>query len=730
MGGRSLTPEGLLSESVQGMKKQQFLAAVDTLKLYRRADLVDEKGRKLISSLYVDPLPGDHVLNTILKPNTTFLLGRKGTGKSTIFQRAQEGLNQDPRSTWAYIDIKTLYESSTAEVVGSVPEDFDGALSQDSIHRIYIFRSFILELVREIRKQVELRVGSTFWSKIKEAFTLSSDELFEDLDEFIEEIESDKYLDVTGGISSAKSDENSNKRSAKNSHEVKAKVGKDPSIEGKALSEVVSSLEAKRSHNYSQVFIRVFNIRGLIGRLKEILARLKVRHLYIFIDDFSELPKDDMEQVVDTILAPFNNWSDEFIKLKVAVYPGRLYAGDIDLSKVDQVYLDIYRGYGRSDVTAMEEKAVDFTERLVTTRLKFYCKDSPEVYFDTAKEDFWKVLFYACMGNPRILGYILYYCYETSIINGDKIRVADVQNAARRYYEEKIDHYFRLKKFLLESFEERSSIYSLKELFEEFVARAKELRNYRDSTVMSSMKMRPPTSHFHIKSDFDSVVSSLELNFFITKYYEMKDRDGRDVSVYALNYGLCQQEAISFGRPTGKREYRLYFVERIFDYTPIVASYIKVNQEIVCDSCGHRHGHEMLPAIQAFDMMCPKCKEGTCQLVNLSRKYEALIKSVESQNLLPVTELGILKTLHDERKRMLAGEIAAELDCSYQLVGKRGRNLADRDLVKRVENEKGRKVFELSDKAKNVYFDEDDERSLSRDGDEDRPRKRRKSDGK
>ena len=79
---------------------------------------------------------------------------------------------------------------------------------------------------------------------------------------------------------------------------------------------------------------------------------------------------------------------------------------------------------------------------------------------------------------------------------------------------------------------------------------------------MREISGRPPTSHFHVLAEYDPVLSSLELNFFLTKYYEMKDRDGREVSVYALNYGLCQQQAISFGRPREKREQRLYFVEK------------------------------------------------------------------------------------------------------------------------------------------------------------------------
>ena len=482
------------------MKKQEFLKAVDTLKLYRRAELIDEMGHELISDLYVDPLPDNHVLRTVLKANTTFLIGRKGTGKSTIFQRAQESLNEDRRATWAYIDIKTLYESSTAEIVGGIPSAYEAALSPDAVRRLNIFRSFVIELITEIKNQIQKRITSSIWSKFKEAFGGSASELFENLDEFIDEIKRNEFLDISGSIHAEKQDADKYKETAKVATEATLRIASDPAAQAKALAEVISELEKTRNQNYSQVFIRVFNIRGLITRLREILTGLDLRHLYVFIDDFSELPREDMEQVVDTILAPFNNWSEEFIKLKVAVYPGRLYAGAIDLSKVDEVYLDIYRAYGRDDVGNMEDRAIDFTKRLVTTRLDYFCKETPEVYFETSSADFWQTLFYACLGNPRILGYILFFCYETTLISDKRIGVRTIQDAARRYYEEKIDHYFRLNKFLHETFEERSSIYSLKELLEEIIKRAKELRNYRESKVMGGIAGRPPTSHFHVRT--------------------------------------------------------------------------------------------------------------------------------------------------------------------------------------------------------------------------------------
>ncbi len=165
---------------------------------------------------------------------------------------------------------------------------------------------------------------------------------------------------------------------------------------------------------------------------------------------------------------------------------------------------------------------------------------------------------------------MLYYLHESHLIFGEPVGIKAIRDAAQRYYEEKIEPYFRISKFLHESFSERASIFSLKELLEAVVQRARELKRHRDSAVMREIVGTPPTSHFHVILELESLLSTLELNFYLTKYYEMSDRDGRKVAVYALNFGLCQKYAIAFGRPTEKREHRLYFVERIFDYTPLL----------------------------------------------------------------------------------------------------------------------------------------------------------------
>lgn len=94
-------------------EKDNFYKMVDSLKKSRRAnlsDISDDDG--IIEELYVDPLEGDFVLTSCLQPNTTILIGRKGTGKSTIIARLQHEYRKHTDRLSLYIDVKSIFEQS------------------------------------------------------------------------------------------------------------------------------------------------------------------------------------------------------------------------------------------------------------------------------------------------------------------------------------------------------------------------------------------------------------------------------------------------------------------------------------------------------------------------------------------------------------------------------------------------------------------------------------------
>ena len=89
--------------------KDNFFNAIESLKKYRRADLLDEKGKNLLELLYTDLLPNDHILKKSIRENTTFLIGRKGTGKSTIFLRIEQELRKKENFLPCYLDGEVFF---------------------------------------------------------------------------------------------------------------------------------------------------------------------------------------------------------------------------------------------------------------------------------------------------------------------------------------------------------------------------------------------------------------------------------------------------------------------------------------------------------------------------------------------------------------------------------------------------------------------------------------------
>jgi hypothetical protein len=129
-----------------------FHNAAQSLKLYRRAELQnDANGMLLIEELYVDPLPNNHILETMMKTNTTFLIGRKGTGKSTVFQRSQHELRKKSNYTSAYLDIKTVFESSQVDssLIAKV-DPASGALPQETLEKLRLYKAFLKAVIQEI----------------------------------------------------------------------------------------------------------------------------------------------------------------------------------------------------------------------------------------------------------------------------------------------------------------------------------------------------------------------------------------------------------------------------------------------------------------------------------------------------------------------------------------------------------------------------------------------------
>jgi hypothetical protein len=129
----------------------------------------------------------------------------------------------------------------------------------------------------------------------------------------------------------------------------------------------------------------------------------------------------------------------------------------------------------------MEEKSIDFTKRLIEKRIEHYTGKRPDYFFDTSSkgqsmDSFYELIFQISMNVPRIIGYILYYCYESKIAYDSPITRASLEDAAEKYFDLTINPFFQATTYSLKSFEEKISILQLRELLQIFVGELKEIR--------------------------------------------------------------------------------------------------------------------------------------------------------------------------------------------------------------------------------------------------------------
>lgn len=179
------------------MNLDKFSKISESLRQYRRAELKDfenDLGSKPVDQLYVDPLPGDAVLKAVLSSNTTFILGRKGTGKSTIFAKAQSSLRSRKDLISIYIDVKSLYD-----ILGSIDiPDYEFQKNDISViaYKSHMLRKIMLgkvisELISEISKSCEKLTLREKWTGLKKQYS----ELQSSLDDLSQKIKKSQLED-------------------------------------------------------------------------------------------------------------------------------------------------------------------------------------------------------------------------------------------------------------------------------------------------------------------------------------------------------------------------------------------------------------------------------------------------------------------------------------------------------------------------------------------------------
>ena len=702
------------------MDKLKFSRLAESLRQYRRAelkdfdkDLGDRSDIPVIDTLYVDPLPSDAIINDILSANTTFLLGRKGTGKSTVFSKAQSEIRKQCKDISIYIDVKSIYELiNTQEVPIARVELIDDDILQAHLVRKIFLGHVISDLLKELRE------SCTRLSLFDKWFGRKRD--IQDVMSKLEEIEK-KVKDgqlSTSEIPILQYISKKTKEQTRKTEHIKDEVvagGKlsptsffltsDSRISG--FDEVLTDNEIYAS--YSDAVLRSFPFADILEQIKDFLSEIGMNKLIIFFDDFSEISYINQRLFVDVVLSPLNNSSDEKVKLKIAGYPGRVYYGKIDPGKVDTICLDFSSLYKDKDIQTTEKRAIEYTTRLLMHRFKAFELNITD-YFDsnTSFEDYMRLIFETTFNVPRLMGYILYYCYRDRISQGLQITTQSIRLAAQKYYEDILVHYFdTLNRYALEPFERKFDRYIQQELLKTLISEVKDVRRQIMKKEIGKSYFEglsnPPASHFSISVELESILKSLEFNLLVSKYHEMRDKDGNDVTIYALFYGLCETEKIPWGYPKGRRDDRSYFVQRCFSYNRVIREFLAQRKTIRCDSCGASFPVDRKASFELYSWQCPDCKIGKCSIVNLSDDYKKEIDQLDDKLMLEQIEIDILNVLHNEDRPMRAKEISEFLDVNHLLIGKKTSKMRDLGFINK-NNENGVVTNSITNAALEVYF--------------------------
>ncbi|RYM30729.1 hypothetical protein ERX46_17410 [Brumimicrobium glaciale] len=690
-----------------------FFDMVDSLKKSRRADLSDiNKDENIIEKLYVDPLENDFVLKTSLKPNTTILIGRKGTGKSTIIARLQHEVRKSKDKLSLYLDVKTIFDQSRTFTYNSA--NFKNILNKEELDKYFLFKSFLKLILSQIEEEVKTNTLRFFLASISKKFGPDKQNFKDEISQIFKNIdkkESEDILILKEKIVQS-TENNFNENSSSTNFNLGGKVS-EKAIEGTAGFEKGSQKSNKHSENideaFSEIFLQYYEPHKVLLELKKLLKEIGINYVFICLDDFSEIQEEAMKVFVDTIVSPLNNWSEEFFKFKIAGYPNRVYLGDIDPQKIEQIKLDYYDLYQSGKVSNTQKEAINNVKRLLTKRCSYFCSVKPESFFaysdKVPMEQFYQLLFDSTSNVPRNIGWVLWYSFQTSVSKGKKITLQDINIASERFFKDTVEVFFSKNKYMRSAFSERLEKFHLNEVLNNIISKSKTNKteiSTSESKIFQADKSKPPTSHFYIDKKLENVLRTLELNYFITKYSEQKDQDGKTLmAFYSLNHGLCKSEDINYGKGTDRK----YVIQRRFNNSDIVREYISDAKQFKCNNCSNSLPYEKLEMLEMFDMMCPKCKKGIC---NLEHVEINLTDQVEEELQLPEFDIRLLNSIYINEPQYPTS-LAQELDCSYQKASKRAVKLVKSELLRadKIEHIKGlgiRTYYFLTQKAKDIYF--------------------------
>ncbi len=384
---------------MEKLKKSLIMEAFSSMRTTDNIKLEDIGCLERLKKYYVDPFG---YLNSIIQKEDNFIIGRRGTGKSTLlyrgFAECIDTWKTERRVLPIYIDL------SKCEALCS------------SDNNIQIEHLFAYELMRCLESSLKL-----VWDKI-----IPTNGRYEEsnLHEILQDC-INKVNDILRMGVPIKVECNEEKRGSV----IKSDYNKKTEIKFKDF--LVGKTDSKNSTKQTEETLHKefsYTLAEFLDGLTTICDLVQIESIYVYIDEYSEL-KTDTQKVIAYLLKRLRG-TRKNIFFKVCAITDNYELGEIRLQRdFYEISLDLYKMFERAKgLNDAFKRLSEFTENIIEERLKAYgCEKSIKTLLYSYKQAI-ELLARASMGVPRTLGIILKESWNQTMARGkEKISLDDLK---------------------------------------------------------------------------------------------------------------------------------------------------------------------------------------------------------------------------------------------------------------------------------------------------------------
>ena len=650
--------QGNISEAFNSMLRADYISLNDIEKL------------NLLSRYYVDYFG---VLPEVLSDTDQLIVGRRGTGKTTLVYRAfvgcMESWNDEhpdniapkARTLGIYVDLSKCqyiddvpdgdfaafehaFVSEVCDAIGDQLTRFWPALAQEPGFFAKLFRAAESNRVAEVRGVLD-RIGQL---------------LREGLPRVVDQSAPIQAKDVMSSTQTRSAELGGSINPTEASVATKLNEGKS------------DSQSTERSYSTRTSYrLTVSDVLRILGDLRE---KAQLSGTYLFIDEFSALSTDLQRRFSTLLKKLLGSHAGVFVKLCAITDKYTLGSSIILQRDLFELSLDLDAFVERShSLNDAMDGLRDYSEKIVRSRLQAYSCPPPEEVFDELDETY-KLLSKSAMGVPRTLGIVLKQAWSRSRQGQErKIRKSDISSGVRYASTAYLNQ-------LIGAARDGVAIPAFHaDMWNALLTRAQQ------------EKAKVPEAaaiHFLILTRNEQMLSMLNMFFLVHLLTKgrttKKERSTR--SLYCFDFGVCEENNLGFTTDKNViRQQRFAYDDALVRFE----KYFGVTAEATfrCPQCGTVYSESELVVAGTQLSFCPRDK------ADLVSQAGAVTGAQYTEE-----ETKIIGTIRSAGRgdRVFARQIADDVGCYVQKVSKFGEKLDRSGLAKREPDPTENKLFYYS----------------------------------